>query len=163
MAGGRTLGALGVLLALAAWPPSGFALAEDRAEIRMMNPAPVPDRVREPARNAVPGLPEGRDAAVSVRVRFSFQLPLDGLDPGSAARAQERGRGLITRMVEEECDVLRATIAETCTMSGVNFRSRVGASRRGGPGFLGVGGSARYTITLKDEPGRDDARASPRP
>ncbi len=88
-------------------------------------------------------------AEVSVSVGFSTQMALADLTDQTLAATQKRGRTFIYRMAREECALLKATIAESCRLTGLNVNARLTNRRNNTPATLHLNGNARYLITLK--------------
>ena len=86
---------------------------------------------------------------VNVSVGFSTQMPLSDTTDQTLAATQKRGRTFIYRMARGECVVLKATIAETCRLAGLNVNARLNNHRNNQPVTLHLNGTARYLITLK--------------
>lgn len=142
----RTGAIVTAALALAAgpagWAGPRAALAQDPNGTRLMMQMQMPGLEPMPAPD--------REGPIPVRIRFNFHVPLDDMKPETLAWARNRGRGLIYRMTDGECGVLKSTIAETCRLAGINVRARVRAESRTRPAALSVNGNARYAITLKE-------------
>ena len=88
-------------------------------------------------------------AEVSVSVGFSTQMPLTDMTDQTLAATQKRGRIFIYRMAREECALLKATIAESCRLTGLNVNARLTNRSNNTPATLYLNGNARYLITLK--------------
>ncbi|TDI68023.1 MAG: hypothetical protein E2O90_01305 [Alphaproteobacteria bacterium] len=88
-------------------------------------------------------------AEVSVSVGFSTQMPLPDMTDQTLAATQKRGRTFVYRMAREECALLKATIAESCRLTGLNVNARLTNRASNTPATLHLNGNARYLITLK--------------
>lgn len=86
---------------------------------------------------------------VSVSVGFSTQMPLTDMTDQTLAATQKRGRTFVYRMAREECALLKATIAESCRLTGLNVNARLTNRSSNTPATLYLNGNARYLITLK--------------
>jgi hypothetical protein len=109
-------------------------------EMQMQMPMPMP----------MPMPQHDGERNVHIRVRFHMLVPLGTGGGDAAARAEAKGRAAIYRMAEEECAVLKSTIAATCQMTGIRIRSTARARHREPSSFLNVTGNARFAITLKE-------------
>jgi len=77
-------------------------------------------------------------------------VPGDSATAEASAKLQEKGRRIIYTMASKECQVIRETIAETCTMTRISIRSNNYRRRSNkGPDGVKMNGSASYSIKTK--------------
>ncbi|HSR55340.1 MAG TPA: hypothetical protein VLN73_03800 [Alphaproteobacteria bacterium] len=115
------------------------ASAEDRVNSQLLMQMPGAKPMAQP----------DTDKPITVNIRYTFRFPLEDMQPATLSRVQNRGRRLIYRMADGECEVLKSTIADSCAMSGINVRSRVRKASGRRPAAISVNGNVRYSITLK--------------
>ena len=87
---------------------------------------------------------------VNVNVGFSTQVPLPDLDEATLAAAQKAGREYVYRLGRGECVLLKAIIAKTCRLTGLNINTQI-QQHNNQPPRLHINGNATFTISLKDE------------
>lgn len=86
---------------------------------------------------------------VRVNVSMNFFVPANFDDSDAVAKAQERARKMLYQSGSQECDLLRATIADDCRLERINVNvSMVPNYRQQGQG-LNATGNFGYRITLK--------------
>lgn len=86
---------------------------------------------------------------INVSVSFSTQMALDDTTDQTLADTQKRGRTFIYRMAREECGVLKATIADSCRLAGLNVNAQLRNQYNNRPVTLYLNGNATYLISLK--------------
>ena len=86
---------------------------------------------------------------VNVNVGFSTQVPLPDLDEATLAAAQKAGREYVYRLGRGECVLLKAIIAKTCRLTGLNINTQI-QQHNNQPPRLHINGNATFTISLKD-------------
>jgi hypothetical protein len=89
------------------------------------------------------------DGPITVTVQYSFALPVKSNDVDSQRTTMEQSRIMLYEMTAKECEMLLATIASSCQLSGLNLHSNV--ARPGLPGYelMNVSGNAQFKIVLK--------------
>ena len=100
-----------------------------------------------PAQAGAQALQGGR--TISVDVSVSSQQPLTDLSETALAEAQQAGRSSIYALAQQECAVLKASIAETCQLTHINVSTQVQPPQYQSPALLYLNGSANFTIGLK--------------
>lgn len=91
----------------------------------------------------------GEEDIVNVSVSFNTQTQVNEVDEQKLLEMQQSGRTFIYRLAEKECEVLKATIAETCRLRSISSSSQLREQGIGGERYLYLNGSAQYGITLK--------------
>jgi hypothetical protein len=97
-------------------------------------------------------LPADRPSPVRVSLGISMFVPAPGDDSAQSLKAQGDGRQTIYEAAGHECDLLRATIAESCTLESININvQRVYANQNFGQKVDGynINGSMNYNIVTK--------------
>ena len=87
---------------------------------------------------------------VNVSISFNSQSPLTETSEKAISAIQKMGRKLIYKMAREECETLRSTIAQTCSLTNLNVSSQL-RQQRNTHNTLHINGSAQFAITLKPE------------
>ncbi len=85
---------------------------------------------------------------VNVSINFNSQSPLTETNEKAISAIQKMGRKMIYKMAREECETLRKTIAETCSLKSLNVSSQL-RQKHNRPNSLYINGSAQFSITLK--------------
>ena len=67
------------------------------------------------------------------------------------AESQKSGRLSLYRLARDECDVMKAVIAEACQLSNLNVSTQIQNYNNQNPVMLYINGNANFTISLKDE------------
>lgn len=103
---------------------------------------------------AKPGVmpPSNRPEQVRVSLGVSMFVPSPGDDSAQSLKAQEDGRKTIYEAAGHECDILRATIATSCTLDSININvQRVFANQNFGQKADGynINGNMIYTVVTK--------------
>ena len=88
---------------------------------------------------------------VNVSVGFNTQVPLTDLSQETLAAAQKAGREYLYRLGSEECALLKATIARTCRLTGLNINTQIQQQHNSALPLLYINGNASFTISLKDD------------
>ena len=91
-----------------------------------------------------------RQNIVNVSINFNSQSPLTETNEKAISAIQKMGRKMIYKMAREECETLRKTIAETCSLKSLNVSSQL-RQKHNRPNSLYINGSAQFSITLKPE------------
>jgi hypothetical protein len=89
---------------------------------------------------------------VRVSLGVSMFAPAPGDDSAQSLKAQEDGRKMVYEAAGHECDVLRATIAASCTLESININvQRVTANQNYGQKVDGynINGNISYSIVTK--------------
>jgi hypothetical protein len=87
---------------------------------------------------------------VTVSVTYGIFVPGDSSNAENSAKLQEKGRRIIYTMASKECQIIRETIAETCTMTRISVRTNNYHRRPNqGPDGVRMNGSANYKIQPK--------------
>jgi|GEM_PF-3139710 len=115
------------------------------AGLTMMGQAVVPAQ----AKAGFGGFPPGGQP-VNVSVAFNTQLPLPDLEQETLDQAQRAGRQYLYRLGQEECGLLKETIAKSCRLTNLNINTQIQRHNQAQP-MLYINGSASFSITLKDE------------
>ena len=87
---------------------------------------------------------------VNVSISFNSQTPLTETSDKAISVLQKMGRKMIYKMAREECETLRKTIAQTCSLTNLNVTSQL-RHQHNRPNSLYINGSAQFSITLKPE------------
>jgi hypothetical protein len=100
-----------------------------------------------------PGMmPSGRPEQVRVSLGISMFVPAPGDDSAQTLKSQEDGRKTVYEAAGHECDILRATIASSCTLDSININAqRVFANQNFGQKVDGynISGNMVYSIVTK--------------
>jgi hypothetical protein len=97
-------------------------------------------------------LPATGAESVRVSLGISMFVPAPGDDSAQSLKAQEDGRKTVYEAAGHECDVLRATIAASCTLESININvQRVFANQIFGQKVDGynINGSMNYNVVTK--------------
>lgn len=86
---------------------------------------------------------------VRVNVSMNFFVPAKLDDSDAVAKAQERARRMLYQSGSQECDLLRATIADDCRLERINVNVRMMPNYRQQGSGLNATGNFGYRITLK--------------
>ncbi len=103
-----------------------------------------------PAETSILALTHGGQP-VNVSVAFNTQVPLPDLSEATLAAAQRAGREYLYRLGREECALLKAVIAKTCRLTGLNVNTQIQQHHNAAQPLLHINGNATFTISLKDE------------
>jgi hypothetical protein len=100
-----------------------------------------------------PGMmPPTRIEQVRVSLGINMFVPSPGDDNAQSLKAQEDGRKTVYEAAGHECDILRATIATSCTLDSININvQRVFANQNFGQRGDGynINGNVTYSIVTK--------------
>jgi hypothetical protein len=97
-------------------------------------------------------LPATGAESVRVSLGISMFVPAPGDDSAQSLKAQEDGRKTVYEAAGHECDILRATIAASCTLESININvQRVFANQNFGQKVDGynINGSMNYNVVTK--------------
>jgi hypothetical protein len=101
-----------------------------------------------------PGImPPARLEQVRVSLGVSMFVPAPGDDSAQTLKSQEDGRKTVYEAAGHECDILRATIAASCTLDSININvQRVFANQNFGQKVDGynINGNMTYSIVTKE-------------
>lgn len=105
-------------------------------------------------------------AAEQVRISLSIStfVPVVGNDSAQSLKAQESGRKMVYDAAGQECDLLRATLASSCTLESININVQYVPG--GNPNFgqrsegYNINGNISYRILTK-EPRAETPRTNP--
>jgi hypothetical protein len=93
-------------------------------------------------------------AAEQVRISLAINMFVPALasDSAQALAAQENGRKMVYQAAAQECEVLRATIANSCTLESININVQYVAANQNfaqkAEGY-NINGSINYRIISK--------------
>jgi hypothetical protein len=79
--------------------------------------------------------------------RYQFSVPVKSAEPAAQFEASEQGRRMVYEIIGNECRLLQATLASSCSAERANVQSSV--QQRGGSDGLAINGSASFKIILK--------------
>jgi hypothetical protein len=99
-----------------------------------------------------PGMMQGRPEQVRVSLGISMFVAAPGDDSAQTLKAQEDGRKTVYEAAGHECDLLRATVAASCTLESININvQRVFANQNFGQKADGynINGNMVYSIVTK--------------
>jgi hypothetical protein len=105
-------------------------------------------------------------AAQQVRISLSMSMfvPAASNDSAQALKAQEDGRKMVYDAAGQECDVLRATLASSCTLESININVQyVPGNQNFGQRSEGynINGNVAYRISTKEPRAETPSQTSP--
>ena len=81
---------------------------------------------------------------INVNVSINLEIPVSDRSLQTVAREQKDGRKVLYRLATSECEVLTATIADTCRLTNLNVSTQLRNKQS-----MYVSGNAQFAITLK--------------
>ncbi len=81
---------------------------------------------------------------INVNVSINLEIPVTDRSLKTVSREQREGRKVLYRLATSECQVLTATIAQTCRLTNLNVSTQLRNKQS-----MYVNGNAQFAITLK--------------